>query len=297
MKLFDQIRRSPYQSLGIILASTITFTILLIFTTSILFVTSLVNYIKTQPQVSVYFLKTTPKDDIFKLREEILKTGKVRDVVYVSQEKALQYYKEITKNEPKLQEMATQDSLPESLEIYAQKPEYLKELADYAKKQAGVESVEFQEDLVGNIIKVTNGITMGLFAFLIAQLLIVFFIQFIVTAFHIVRKHDEIEIMRLLGASRSYASRPLRNMGLFLTAVSVFLSAVIVWGLYYILQPFIEQFLFGIPQLPLFTIGGITITIWPLSPLYIIGLMLITFLVGAGMTLLSTWFAARKYII
>ena len=297
MKLFSQIRRSPYQSAGIIFTLTVSFTVLFLFATIILFVTSLVSYIKTQPQVSVYFMKTTPQSTIFKLREDILKTGKVRDVVYISQEKALQFYRQITKNDPSLTDIASSESLPESLEIYAKQPEFLKELAAYAKKQQGVESVEYQEDLIGNLIKVTNGVSLALFAFLIAQLIIVFFLQFMVTAFQIVRKKDEIEILRLLGASRNYVTRPLSQLAIFLTGVSVVISAAFISLLYLAVYPFLKDFLYGMPSLSLFSIGPVAVTIWPLSISYLLVLSLVALATGACITLFSTWFAARKYII
>ena len=125
MKTLAQLRRTPYQTMGVLFAMFFSFLILLFFSFSILLLTKMVSYIQTQPQVTIYFLKTTPKSNIFKLREELLNTGKVKEASYISQEQALSIYKDLNKNEPLLLEMVSKDALPSSLEVFTLKPEYL----------------------------------------------------------------------------------------------------------------------------------------------------------------------------
>ncbi len=294
--LVTSLRRTPYQSVGIILSLSVSFTVLFIFASAILFLTKLSDYIKTQPQVSVYFNKTTPQSEIYKLRQELLATEKVRDVVYISQEQALAFYKQITRNEPILQEMASKEALPSSLEIYALQPEYLQELAAYAKKNPGVESVEFQQEIVNNLIKVTSGITFGAVLFLAAQFLIVFFLVFMTSTFKIMRRKDEIEILRLLGATRFFITKPLMQEGFLMNLVSVLFSGLLVTGGYIAVSGFLSGFLFGIPNLTLVQLGPVAINVWPFN-LYFLGLMtLVTLIIGNLVTVLATVFAASKYI-
>jgi len=294
--LLGSMRRTPYQTIGVVLSLSISFTVLFIFVSAILFLTKLSDYIKTQPQVSVYFSKATPQSEIFKLRQELMSTQKVRDVKYISQEQALVFYKQITRNEPILQEMATKESLPASLEVYALQPEYLEELAAYAKKNPGVESVEFQQDVVNNLIKVTNGITYGATLFLTAQFLIVFFLVFMTSTFKIMRRKDEIEILRLLGASRMFITKPLMQEGFLMNLLSVMVSVVLVTSGFLALSGMLNSFLFGVPNLTLAQIGPVAFNVWPIN-IYYLGLMtLVTLIVGNIVTTLATIFAASKYI-
>jgi len=158
MKTLSQLRRTPYQTLGVLFAMFFSFLVLILFSFSILLLTRLVNYIETQPQVTIYFLKTTAKSDIFKLREELVNTGMIKEANYVSQEQALKIYKELNRNEPLLLEMVSKDALPSSLEVFTLKPEYLEKVAELARKNAGVEEVSYQQDIVDSLIKVTNSV-------------------------------------------------------------------------------------------------------------------------------------------
>ncbi|PJE63267.1 hypothetical protein COU88_00445, partial [Candidatus Roizmanbacteria bacterium CG10_big_fil_rev_8_21_14_0_10_39_6] len=185
MNIFSSIRRTPYQSLMVLGTLTFSFTMLFIFAGSILLLTKIVGYIKTQPQATVYFVKDTQKSAIFKLREELMNTGKTRDVGYVSQEQALSYYKQLNKNDPEILEMVSKEALPQSLEIYAKDPTYLEDLAALAKKNPAVENVDYEKDIVDNLIRITNSITAGALIFLGSQFLVVFFVLFMTTTFKI----------------------------------------------------------------------------------------------------------------
>jgi len=81
----------------------------------------------------------------------------------------------------------------------------------------------------------------------------------------IVQRKNEIEILKLLGASSSYIKLPLYLEGVFYG----FISAVIAWGLSYLSilysTPFLINFLSGVPLFPisiifmLETLGGLVV--------------------------------------
>jgi len=290
------LRRSPYQSLGILFALTFSFFILLVFSFSILLLTQTVHYIETQPQVTIYFLKATPKSSIFKLREELIQTQKVKEVKYISKEEALKIYQELNKNEPLLLEMVSKEALPASLEVYTLKPEYLKEIAQVSKKNPGVEEVAYQQDVIDSLIKVTNSIKRAAFIFLSAQFIVVFFIIFTTITFKIATKKEEIEIMRLLGASRYFVIRPFLKQNLFLNLIASLISSIAFIGGYFSLQSRIFSFLAGIPQLTLYEYSGVAINIWPPNLILFALLTGLTFIIGYLIIWLTTLLAASKYI-
>lgn len=295
-ELIKALRRTPYQTLGIVFTMSFSFFVLILFSTSILLLTQLVHFVQTQPQVTIYFLKTTPVSDMYKLREELLKTEKVREVNYVSSEEALRIYKELNKNEPLLLEIATKDALPSSLEVFTLKPEYLKDIAALAKKEPGVEEVAFQQDVIDSLIKVTNTIQWSAIVFLSAQFSVVFFVLFTTVTYKLMIRRDEIEIQRLLGATRYFVIRPFIKENLFLNAAAVILSISLFGGLYGLMREQLVQFLIGIPTLTLFSYGAFSFTVWPLNGYFFILLSFITFIVGYSIILISTFFAASKYI-
>ncbi len=292
----NSLRRTPYQTLGILFALSFSFLILLIFSSTILLLTKVIGYIETQPQVTVYFLKTTPKSEIFRLREELLQTNKVREVKYISQEQALQIYKELNKNEPLLLEMVSKDALPASLEVYTLKPEYLQDIAELAKKEAGVEEVAYQQDVVDNLIKITNSIKISAAAFLTAQFLVVFFVIFTTLTFKIMVRREEIEILRLLGASRRFITRPLLKENLLINLIASIISSAVFIGGYFSLQPKLNSFLIGIPSLTLYENPSFTINIWPPNLYFFAILTGLTYIVGYILISFTTYLAASKYI-
>ena len=272
------------------------FTMLFIFAGSILLLTKIVGYIKTQPQATVYFLKDTQKSSIFRLREELMNTGQARDIGYVSQEQALSYYKQLNKNDPEILEMVSKEALPQSLEIYAKDPAYLENLAKLAKKNPAVENVDYEKDIVDNLIRITNSITAGALIFLGSQFLVVFFVLFMTTTFKIMRRKQEIDILRLLGASKYFVARPILKEGLFINVLASIVSISIFTGGYLYLFPHIRTFLFGIPTLELLENLPIAVTIWPANVYFFVLLGLSTMIIGGLITTISTFIAASKYI-
>ena len=296
METLKQLRRNPYQTIGVLFALFFSFLILLLFSFSILLLTRLVNYIETQPQVTVYFLKTTAKSDIFRLREELINTGMVKEANFISQDQALKIYKELNKNEPLLLEMVSKEALPASLEVFTLKPEYLEKIAKYARQDPGVEEVAYQQDIVDSLIKVTDSVKRTAALFLLAQFLIVFFVIFTTIVFKIIAKKDEIETMRLLGATRFFIIKPLLKQNLAINFIAAFSSSVFFGGLYLYGASGLHNFLSGIPTLIFFTTPWFSADIWPLNfPMFII-LSGFTLVVGYVLIWITTLFAASKYI-
>lgn len=296
METIKQLRRTPYQTLGVLFALFFSFLVLLLFSFSILLLTKLVSYIETQPQVTVYFLKTTAKSDIFSLREELINTGMVKEANYISQQQALKIYKELNKNEPLLLEMVSKDALPASLEVFTLKPEYLQKIADFAKQNAGVEEVAYQQDIVDSLIKVTNSVKQIAAVFLLAQFMIVFFVIFTTIVFKILAKKDEIETMRLMGATRFFIIKPLLKQNLAINFLATFVSAGFFAGLYLYGSGSLGNFLSGIPTLTLFNTPWFAANIWPLNLTMFFLLSGFTLVVGYLLIWITTLIASLKYI-
>lgn len=134
--MLTSIRRTPYQSLAafLVLFLTLFLSVTILFSLSFLY--GLLGYVETRPQVTVYFKSDTQEGDVFKLRDELISAGKVESAKYISKDEAYTIYKESNKDNPLLLEMVSSDILPPSLEIYAKKPIFLPEIAEYVKKKS-----------------------------------------------------------------------------------------------------------------------------------------------------------------
>lgn len=294
-ELFISMRRNPYQSLAsfFVLFVNLFLSIIILFSLSFLY--GLLGYVETRPQVTVYFKTQTAEADIFKIREQLVASGKVLDVNYVSKEKAFKIYKDLNKDNPLLLEMVTSDILPPSLEIYAKKPTFLPEIAEFLKKQPGVDEVNFQKVIIDRLLTLTDiirKISMIFFLLLVGTTII---ILTTVTLFKVALKKDEIELLRLLGASRLYVKKPFLNeafiFGLISATCAFAFFALII--LYF--NPFLGSYLRGISNLSI-NLDFYQIPIWPLS-VQTLGIIFgFTAFFGIGISTIAALLATNKYI-
>jgi cell division protein FtsX len=78
------IRRTPYQSLSAFLILFFTIFLSLMLFVSLTFLNSVLSYLETKPQVTVYFQNKSPENQIFKVRDELMSSGKVLNIKYIS---------------------------------------------------------------------------------------------------------------------------------------------------------------------------------------------------------------------
>lgn len=224
---------------------------------------SLISYFESKPQLTVFFKDEKDKESIDGLIQKLKNTGKVSRVDYISKDQALEVYKEQNKNDPLLLEMVTAEILPASLEISAVTPENLSELNDMVKKEPGVDDVVFQKDVVDTLISWTSTLRKIGVVFIVFLLIATLFILLTTIGMKIALRKEEIEILSLIGASNWYIRKPFVKEGLFYgLGGSVAASLVITLFLLYF-QPFAASFLKGIPDLSLFKLDTITVSIWP----------------------------------
>ncbi len=293
-EIIKSIKRAPYQSLTAFLVLFFTLFLSTALFISITFLQSLLNYVETRPQVTVYFQTKTTPDSIFKVRDDLQTSGKVLSIKYISQEEAFNIYKNLNKDNPLLLEMVTADILPASLEIYAKKPVFLPEIAEYLKKQPGVDEVVFQKDIVNRLLSLTSIVRklgIGFFAFLIFMTVVVLMTT---ASFKIALKKDEIQLMQLLGAKKSYIRRPFLFEGAFFGLTASLISFLIIAGTLAYFNPALGSYLKGIPSLTL-NLEFYQLPVWPLNLIFIAVTFSLSAFFGIGIALLSTYLATNKY--
>lgn len=278
---WKHMRRSPYQALAAILTMFLTFLL-----SGIFFVTTaasilILQYFESKPQITVFFMEKAGQVEAAVLTKTLEETGKVAMVKYVSKEEALAIYREQNKNDPLLLEMVTADILPASLEVSAKDPKYLKDLEPLIKNSQGVEEVVYQKDVVDALLAWTNAIrTIG---GILGGLLVLDSILIIMTviAMKIALKREEIDILRLLGASRWYIRTPFVLEGGFYGAIGAGIAWLIIALVVLWLRPFLLTFLGIIPVIKM-------LLLTPASPTFLLSvfgflgvLLLAGFLLGS----------------
>ncbi len=246
------IKRSPYQAIAASLIMSLTFLTVAAFAILTIISVRVINYFETRPQLSIFFKEETTKEQIDILRKEIESTGQASNIKYVSKEEALEIYRQQNKNDPLLLDLVTADILPASLDVQAKEAQYLTGLSTIATKSEIVEEVVFQKEIVDTLVKFTNGLRQIGIVIISALVLVSIFVILTIIGIKITVRRDEIEIMKLIGASNWFIRTPFILEGMIYGVI----GAVVGFGLSFSVlalyaQPKIQSFFGNVPVLPI----------------------------------------------
>jgi cell division transport system permease protein len=280
---WKNIRRSPYQAFAAVFVMMLTFLFISFFTFLLFGSSKAISYFESRPQVTAFFKQEVKQTDIDNLKKELMATGKISSVKFVSQQDALKIYKEQNKNDPLLLELVTADILPASLEISTIKIQDLSVVNNMLKNSPLVSEVVFQKDVVSVLTSWTNalrGIGLGL---IIVLSLVSIFIMVIIIGVKISHKKEDIEIMRLIGADRWYVRWPFIFEGISYGVVGAILGWSISSGTLWIATPSLTSFLKGM-------------FIFPVPLLFLFGLLGAEIIVAVILGTLSSFLAVLRYL-
>ncbi len=280
---WTNIRRSPYQAFAAILIMMLTFLVVSFFTFLIGGSSKIVNYFESKPQVTAFFKNEARQTDINALENSLQSTGKVASVKFVSKEEALKIYREQNKNDPLLLDLVTADILPASLEISALKIEDLSSISDTLKSSPIVQEVVFQKDVVSTLTAWTSALRKIGIALIITLSLVSVFIMVTIIGIKISQKKDDIEIMRLIGATNWYIRWPFIFEGMFYGVIGAFFGWLISSLALWYATPFLSSFLRGIPVLPT-------------SPLVLFELLAVELVLAVMLGAFSSFLAVLRYL-
>ena len=191
--------------------------------------------------------------------------------------------------------MVSSDILPASLEIFAKKPTFLPEIAEFLQKQPGVDEVNFQKDIVDQILRLTGILRKISLTFFIFLIVISFLVLNTITLFKIALKKEEIEVMRLLGASNFYIQKPFLSEGILFGLLASSVSFVLISGTLFYLSPFFNEYFKGIPTISL-SFDFMRLIVWPINLSFLLILFMLSSLFGTLIAILSTLLATKKYL-
>lgn len=212
-----------------------------------------VEAIKDRVDVSVYFKAGTPETRINDLRQELRNNPKVREAQYVSAEQALTNFKDKHANDPLILESLVEladNPLPATIQIKAtvleDYPEIARQLNDGPFKN-DITKVNFEDnrlliERLGKVLRiiVSTGIVLVSVFSLIAVLVI-----FNTITLTIYNRREEVEIMRLVGATNWYIRGPFIIEATLYSLVATVITTTLVAALYAKLIPAATEFLTG----------------------------------------------------
>lgn len=277
------IRRTPFQAIAASMVMFLTFLALLTFIILATGSQATLKYFESKPQVIVFFKDGTSVTDILTIENALKQESRVTKTKYVSKEDALQIYRQKNKNDPALLELVTANILPASLEVSTANPDDLTLIAEVLKKEPVVSEVIVPEDVVQTLTSLTSiirivGLTTVGFLMVFATLVIIMII-----GFKIRLRRNEIEIMRLLGASPSFIRNPFVLEGIFYGLTGGIFAWMVSYALLWYFTPFLQGYLGEVKLLPV-------------NPFFMLSLLGSVILVAIIIGGLGSFGAVRRYL-
>ncbi len=243
------------------------------------------DYTESKVEV-VADLKDDVKDsEVEPIRERLLAMPEVKEVTYVTEDEALARWRTrlAEQGEEDLSRYLDVNPLHASLEVkLAQADAYGTVVRALRSEEPVVEQVKEQEQLAANVVTVTNVLSTAGTVILVVIALIVLFIIVNTIRLAVVARAEEIEIMRLVGASDAFIRWPFVFEGALVGLLGAALTMLTLW--------------LGAEQLGSFMVGFFQVL--PLS----FGSLArdLFFLVagaGIGLGVLGSWLSVRTYLI
>jgi len=240
---WHHIRRSPLQSMA---------ALIIVFFTALLFIlfylvssglSKTLTYFETKPEITIFLKDGLSKDLVQSVQNDLSLYPDIREIRFISKEKALDIYQDQNKDNPLLLEMVTSDILPASFEVSANNPQTLEQIEnDFKTRSDIVDELIYQKDVVANLLVWTQRIRFSALIFVSLFSFVSFLVIFTIIGMKITNRKDEIRISRLLGASRSFVKKPFLMEGIFYGLIGSLLANLVVLPIAYLFKTDVNNF-------------------------------------------------------
>ena len=214
---------------------------------------TILDGLQSKIDISVYFIPDTPEEKILDIKSNFEKILNVKGVSYVSQAQALETFKEKHKDDLVLQEtiaeLKDQNPLEASLNITAADASQFQGIASAveAMDEKSIAKINFEENKVAidRLSKImaasrTTGAALAAILAFIAAL-----VAFNTVRLAIYTAREEINVMRLVGATAWYIRGPFLVEGILDGIIAAVAATVLYLPVTWFLSPKIESFIGG----------------------------------------------------
>ena len=256
---FASLRRAPFQALAAISSLGLTFFVAT-FVGILLFASSkALIYFETRPQIIAFLKNDVTVQSISALQDKLKADARVKDLNFVSKERALELYKSSTSDNPLLGELVSPSTLPASLEFSVKDLSDANKVIDDVKKEDAVDSIGFTaslggqstlSDVIGRLKRIGLYIRVGGLVFVSVLLITSFFVLMIVIGMRITTKRSEIETLSLIGAKPGFIRTPIVLEGINYAILGSFIGWLVASIIILYVTPSIISFFGSITILP-----------------------------------------------
>ena len=241
------------------------------------------SYVEDKVGVVADLEDSANQNEIDDLQIRLATMPEVRSIEYISKAEALRRYRDARQAQG--QDDFTQlidNPLPASLEVKLRRPEDYRTVADFLTVQPTVHQVQNIEDTTDRLVSITTFLrTFGVLLLAVIGA-IVLFIVINTIRLAVLGRAEEIEVMRLVGASDAFIRWPFVFEGALVGLLGAAVTMAVLLGA---ADP-LSKFMTGFFQILPINVGSISRDVTML-------------IVGSGMGLgvLGAWVSVRTYLI
>jgi len=264
--------------------------IISIFSLTVIVVNKASSVVREKVDLTVYLKDSDSNDQISALEDIIKSRPEVTSVNFVSKDRALVRWQDRNSNDSDIADVISEidNPLPRSFDVKTRTPEQIEAVADFLNSEDYaplIEQINYQQtkNIIDRLIKITYFVRLVGWSLTIFFLLISILIVYNSVRITIYSRSEEIEIMRLVGASDFYVRGPFVVEGTAYGLAGAIIASIIFVFIANIAIAPTQQYL-GVADLSISISSNIK---------WIIFLM---FAVGLLMGAVCSFFAVRRYL-
>ena len=231
----------------------------------------------------VYLQENIGGDEEEKIKTLLMQDKDILEVKYISNVKAIETLREVLGSQSSLLEELEENPLPSSFELKLKRdvisPALVERKAALIRKIEGVDEVQYGEEWLSSLNTISKALSIIALFLGGAIFIAITFITYTTIKILFYRRIDEIETMKLLGATRTFIKLPFLMEGFFIGMLSGIVSSLLLFAMYYFTSFKLIEFL---PSLRALVI-----------PLPIEGFLAIP-AAGAALSLIGSFFATGR---
>lgn len=230
---------------------TISLSILIVSAFALFFINTndIMNSWKQGIRIMAYLQPNTPNTRIPEIKQSIQSMPGVTEVRYISKEQGLAQLKSQMKRQASLFENLSENPLPDAFEIKMAAPDQnfdrVEILAGQLESLERIADVEYGQKWLGRFASIVNlfrfaGYAMGGLFFMATVFIVANTIRLVIYS-----RREEVEIMRLVGATDKFIKIPFYIVGLIQGALGAVFGLAILFVVFFFISTNVKQGLFS----------------------------------------------------
>jgi cell division transport system permease protein len=237
--------------LNVVTIVTISLSILIVSAFVLFFINTndIMNFWKQGIRIMAYLQPNTPNTQIPELKQRIQSMSGVREVRYISKEQGLAQLKAQMKRQSSLFESLAENPLPDAFEIRMTAPDQnrdrIEKLSRRLESLERIADVEYGQKWLGRFAGIVNlfrfvGYAMGGLFFMATVFIVANTIRLVIYS-----RREEVEIMRLVGATDKFIKIPFYIVGLIQGALGAIFGLAILFVAFLFISTNLKQGFFS----------------------------------------------------